>query len=213
MNNSFLQLMLVTNKHNIPTDAYLQFVEACLKAGVTSVQLREKSLQLKQFLQFGQSLKYLLDSYNVPLIVNDQLEACIKLKANGIHLGQSDTPITTARAALGPDKIIGLSVNTITEAQNAQTYSQSIDYIGVGPIFPTNNKPNVQTVWGLTGLTQVALLSSLPIVAIGGIDTDNAASVMRAGATGIAAIGLFHNAQDPFLITKNLITIITKANQ
>lgn len=164
----------------------------------------------EELFQFGKSLKYLLDLYNIPLIVNDDVDLCVKLKAYGVHLGQSDTKITKARFALGSNKIIGLSVNTIEQIQNVET--QFADYIGIGAIFSTNNKPDVEMIWGVNGLNMASLVSSLPIVAIGGIDESNASTVMNAGADGIAAIGAFHNAKDPFLATKNLIKIIKEAN-
>ena len=210
MKENFWQLTLLTNKGNIPTAPYLEFIEVCLKAGITCVQLREKSLPGEDLLDFGSSLKRLLDLYNVPLIVNDDVDLCIKLSAFGVHLGQSDTASKKARSALGTDKIIGLSVNTIEQIQNSLTLP--IDYIGVGAIFPTHNKPDVETIWGLSGLKQASLVASRPIVAIGGIDESNAFSVINSGANGIAAIGAFHQAADPFLTTKNLIKIINEAN-
>ena len=210
MKENFWQLTLVTNKGNTPTAPYLEFIEVCLKAGITCVQLREKSLLHEDLWDFGSSLKRLLDLYNVPLIVNDDIDLCIKLCAFGVHLGQSDTEVTKARSTLGPDKIIGLSVNTIEQIQNSLTLP--IDYIGVGAIFPTHNKPDVGTIWGLSGLNQASLVSSHHIVAIGGIDESNAFSVINSGADGIAAIGAFHDSKDPFLTTKNLIKIIKEAN-
>jgi thiamine-phosphate pyrophosphorylase len=210
MKENFWQLTLVTNKGNTPTAPYLECIEVCLKAGITCVQLREKSLPGEDLLDFGSSLKRLMDLYNVPLIVNDDVDLCIKLSAFGVHLGQSDTEVTKARSALGTDKIIGLSVNTIEQIQNSLTIP--IDYIGVGAIFPTHNKPDVETIWGLSGLKQASLVASRPIVAIGGIDESNTFSVINSGADGVAAIDAFHQAADPFLTTKNLIKIINEAN-
>lgn len=210
MKENFWQLTLVTNKGSAPAAPYLEFIKVCLKAGITCVQLREKSLPQEELLHFGSSLKRLLDLYNIPLIVNDDIDLCIKLSAFGVHLGQSDTEVTKARSALGADRIIGLSVNTIKQIQNSLTLP--IDYIGVGAIFPTHNKPDVETIWGLSGLSQASLVSSRPIVAIGGIDESNTFSVINSGADGIAAIGAFHQAADPFLTTKNLIKIIDGAN-
>ncbi len=210
MKEDFWQLTLVTNKGNTSTVPYLEFIEVCVKAGITCVQLREKSLPHEELFHFGDALKHLLDLYNVPLIVNDDIDLCIKLGALGVHLGQSDTVVTKARSALGANTIIGLSVNTIEQIQNSLT--QPLDYIGVGAIFPTNNKPDVERVWGLSGLNQASFISSCPIVAIGGIDESNAFSVMNSGADGIAAIGAFHDSKDPFLTTKNLVKTIKEAN-
>lgn len=209
MKERFHLLTLVTNKGNAPTEPYLQFIKACVKAGVTCVQLREKSLSHKELFQFGFSLKCLLDKSEIPLIINDDVDLCIKLDASGVHLGQSDTEIRKARSILGLNKIIGLSVNTIQQVQNSN--KQPIDYIGVGAIFPTNNKPDIETIWGLDGLKKTSLIASHPIMTIGGIDENNALSVINGGASGIAAIGAFHNAKDPFLATQNLIKIIKEA--
>jgi thiamine-phosphate pyrophosphorylase len=210
MKENFWLLTLVTNKGNTSTASYLEFIEVCLKAGITCVQLREKSLPNEELFHFGSLLKRILDLYNIPLIVNDDIDLCIKLRAFGIHLGQSDTAITQARSALGASKIIGSSINTIEQIQSSLTLA--VDYIGVGAIFPTNNKPDVETIWGLSGLNQASLVSSLPIVAIGGIDESNAFSVINSGADGIAAIGAFHYSKDPFLTTNNLIKIIKEVN-
>lgn len=210
MKKDFWQLTLVTNKGRTPTSSYLEFIEACIKAGITCIQLREKSLSHNELLHFGRTLKHLLDSYNIPLIINDNVDLCIKLDASGIHLGQSDGDVVQARSTLGSNKIIGLSVNTIEQIQNS--LMQPIDYIGVGAIFPTRNKANIETMWGLEGLQQASLISSHPIVAIGGIDDNNALSVMKAGADGIAAIGAFHEAKDPILVTQMLIKIIKEAH-
>ncbi len=206
---NFYSLILVTNKGTQPLERYLNFIAKCAKGGITSVQLREKTLTPKELEHFSFKLKNLLDIYQIPLIVNDNIELSAKLNANGVHLGQSDTSITKARAILGPNKIIGLSVNTIEQVQNSN--NQPVDYIGVGTIFPTNNKNDVQTIWGLDNLKQASLIASHPIVAIGGIDQTNAASVIANGADGIAAIGAFHSIKDPFAASQNLIQIIKNA--
>lgn len=210
MKANFLKLTLVTNKENTPVDRYLEFAEACLKAQITCVQLREKSLEHDALLDFGRSLKALLDRYNVPLIVNDDVELCLELGAMGVHLGQSDTAVLEARSILGKNKVIGLTVNNIKQIQEAN--SLPIDYIGLGAIFPTQNKPNIETIWGIDGLQEASRISSHPIVAIGGIDTSNALSVIQAGAHGIAAIGAFHASQDPFETTTHLVNTIKEAN-
>ena len=168
----------------------------CLKAGITCVQLREKSSPGEDLMDFGSSLKRLLDLYNVPLIVNDDIDLCIKLSAFGIHLGQSDTEVTEARSAIGTDKIIGLSVKY--NRTNSKLSNSPHRLYRSWCNFPTHNKPDVETIWGLSGLRQAYLVSSHPIVAIGGIDESNTFSVINSGADGIAAIGAFHQAADPF---------------
>jgi thiamine-phosphate pyrophosphorylase len=210
MPKKFHLLTLVTHKGSAPEKPYLEFIQTCVKAGVTCVQLREKNLSSEALLHFGRSLKNLLDAYSVPLIINDDVDLCVKLDAAGVHLGQSDAPIQKARAILGDRKIIGLSVNTLEQVQASS--QQPIDYIGVGAIFPTHHKPNVETFWGLDGLKKVKTIAKNPIIAIGGIDHHNALSVMNAGASGIAAIGAFHHAKDPSLEAEDLMKIINKTH-
>lgn len=208
MNDSIWKLILVTNQLNASLEDYLDFVMTCVEAGVTSLQLREKNRPYSDVLNLGKSLKQRLDSLHIPLIINDNLDLCLELDAAGVHLGQSDGDIVTARAKLGPHKIIGLSVNT--PAQVACANHLPVNYIGIGAIFPTQNKPDVETLWGLSGLKRAAAISAHPIVAIGGIEENNAHEVMHCGASGIAAIGAFHNAPHPRSATRNLRKIVER---
>ncbi|KTD64602.1 thiamine phosphate synthase [Legionella shakespearei] len=209
MNTPFLHLTLVTDKKNTSIPSYLELIQQCIKGGITCVQLREKLIPYEELLFFGRALKSILDKNHIPLIINDHVDLCIELDAAGVHLGQNDGDPIKARALLGPDKIIGISTNTITQVIKANALP--IDYLGVGAIFPTENKPDVQTIWGLDGLKQAAQISAHPLVAIGGINENNAQSVIRSGANGIAAIGTFHGAKDPRQITSNLLTTINQA--
>ncbi|CAM0117806.1 thiamine phosphate synthase [Rhabdochlamydiaceae symbiont of Dictyostelium giganteum] len=200
------RLMLITNKGGSSTSSYLELIESYVKSGVTSVQLREKSLSKEELLSFGTSLKNLLDLYHIPLIINDHIDLCLKLNASGVHLGQSDEEILRARAILGPDKIIGLSVNTVVQVKEANLLPLS--YIGVGAIFPTISKLNVETIWGLKGLREVAAIALHPIVALGGINESNAHSVICSGAFGIAAIRAFHHTVSPHQTATQLMNNI-----
>src|SRR3989338_7366763 len=195
-------LTLVTNKKDLPTQAYLELIEGCVKAGVSCVQLREKSLNYKELLSFGRSLKELLDSKNIPLIINDHLDLCLDLDASGVHLGQGDGDPVKARSMLGPDKIIGLTVNTMTQVENSNALP--IDYIGLGAIFPTKNKPDIENIWGLEGLKKASLSAAHPIIAIGGIDHSNVLSVLNSGAEGVAAIAALHPPADPMLLAQQM---------
>jgi thiamine-phosphate pyrophosphorylase len=206
MNDHFFKLTLVTNKKNNAIEEYLDFVSLCAKSGITAVQLREKSLEFNDLLVFGQQLQSVLKPYSIPLIVNDNIELAYQLDAEGVHLGQSDGDVLNARKKLGKNKIIGLTIDNPAQLQVANKLP--IDYVGVGAIFPTNNKSNVATIWGCEGLEKIAPISKHPIIAIGGIDETNAVFVIKAGAHGIAAISAFHDAQDPILATKILRNII-----
>lgn len=207
---NFYKLTLVTNKNRQPIEPYLEFILTCIKAGITSVQLREKNLSKKDLLSFGHCVKELLDPFNIPLIINDHVNICLELNAAGVHLGQLDEDIISARQILGPEKIIGLSVNTMGQIQHANNLP--IDYIGLGAIFRTQSKLNIETIWELSGLKVAVAISSHPIIAIGGINVDNVYAVMKSGASGVAAIGAFHDAADPYMTTQNLITTINKVH-
>lgn len=204
--DQYSKLMLVTNKQDRPLETYLDFIEICAKSGITSVQLREKTLSDSALFEFGLALKSRLDPYHIPLIVNDNVQLAHELDAAGVHLGQTDGDILKARQVLGSSKIIGLSVDTEKQLCSANNYP--IDYIGVGSIFPTKNKKDVATYWKLNGLRKLAQFNHYPIVAIGGINLNNALSVMQVGAAGIAAIGVFHDTDNPSKTTKALRQIV-----
>jgi thiamine-phosphate pyrophosphorylase len=205
-NELFYKLMLVTNRQKTPIDDYLEFIKTCSKAGITSVQLREKNQTPEALLEFGKKLKHILDPLQIPLIVNDNIELALKLNASGVHLGQTDGDPELARALLGPNKIIGVSIDT--EENLIRANQLPIDYVGIGAIFPTANKHNVATIWGTQGLSQLSSRSKHPIIGIGGINESNAAEILSSGACGIAVIGALHDAEDPTITTQNLRHII-----
>ncbi|MCE2992681.1 MAG: thiamine phosphate synthase [Alphaproteobacteria bacterium] len=198
-------LTLVTNKGTKSLANYLQFVKNCIDAGITCVQLREKSYSYEELLCFGRQLKNLLDAYNIPLIINDHVSLCTELDAAGIHLGQSDQDPREARVLLGSHKIIGLSIDNLQQAFLANDLP--IDYIGVGAIFYTHSKTDIKTFWGLDGLEKVSSITHHPIIAIGGINLENALSIMYSGASGIAAISAFHDTNHPEISIRKLATI------
>lgn len=206
MNNPFYKLMLVTNRQNTPLNDYLLFIKRCANAGITAVQLREKQQPYDSLLMFGQALKRMLDPLHIPLIINDNLQLALELDASGVHLGQTDGDPELARIALGANKIIGVSIDSPENLIKANRLP--LDYVGIGAIFPTANKPNINTLWGLQGLQTLAPNSKHPIIGIGGINENNAADVMLSGAHGIAVIGALHDAEDPGRASQNLCDII-----
>lgn len=202
MSHSCLKLTLVTNQNKTPVSNYLEFIKACAEAGVTAVQLRDKQSSYQDCLAFGQALKDILTPFSIPLIINDNIDLAIALDAEGVHLGQTDGCPITARQRLGSQKIIGISIDSV---ENLLTANQlPIDYVGVGAIFPTNNKNNVATLWGLEGLSHLSSISKHPIIAIGGINESNAEDVMCSGAQGIAVIGAIHDSVCPTDTVKKL---------
>ena len=208
LSNEFYKLMLVTNRQQMPLDDYLPFIKTCASAGITSVQLREKHQTREALLSFGEKLKAILDPLHIPLIINDDIELALQLNASGVHLGQTDGDPELARKRLGPDKIIGVSIDTENNLFKANQLP--IDYVGIGAIYPTTNKSNVTTIWGTCGLKQLSRESKHPIIGIGGINADNASEVLSSGACGTAVIAALHDADVAHLATQHLRHIIDK---
>lgn len=198
--------MLVTHRQHSHLDDYLRFIKTCAHSGITSVQLREKHQPPEIVLRFGQKLKAILDPLQIPLIINDDVELALQLNASGVHLGQTDGNPLLARTLLGPDKIIGVSIDTVDNLLKANQLP--IDYVGIGAIYPTAHKQNVTTIWGTQGLQQLSAKSKHPVIGIGGINESNALKVISSGACGIAVIGALHDVEHPNLATNNLRHII-----
>ncbi|MDA3916555.1 MAG: thiamine phosphate synthase [Deltaproteobacteria bacterium] len=183
--------------HNLET-----VVSETIRAGICLVQLREKNIDTRSFLNRALAMKAILAPFSVPLIINDRVDIALASGANGVHIGQSDMPYEAARRLLGPDAIIGLSVETWEDVTTAQDLS--VNYIGVSPIFSTPTKTDTKEPWGIAGLEKIKAYSRHPLVAIGGINLSNAARVIRAGADSIAVISAICSAEDPFEATHRL---------
>jgi thiamine-phosphate pyrophosphorylase len=204
MNMRALKLCLVTNKKNIPFDVYRSFVLKAVQGGVTSVQLREKTTNLDEFEQMARQLQSILKRLNVPLIINDHVEIAKRVDASGIHLGQSDISPMIARQILGPDKWIGLSIETEDQLEIANQLT-CIDYVAASAVFPSKTKPDCTTVWGIHGLRRLTELSKHPVMAIGGITHANIDLIIDSGASGAAVVGAIHDASCPRAAAKKLI--------
>lgn len=163
--------------------------------GATMVQLREKNASSREFLALTRLLARELHRRGVPLIVDDRADIALAGGAAGLHVGQSDLPPEDARALMGPDAIIGLSVENMAQLEAAQTLD--VDYLGVSPIWSTPTKTDTAPPWGLDGLADARQKSRLPLVAIGGIHAGNAADVIAAGADGLAVVSEICSAPDP----------------
>jgi thiamine-phosphate pyrophosphorylase len=170
-------------------------VEQAVKGGVTMVQLREKDCPTLDFVNLAILLKNLLVSYHIPLIINDRLDIALASDADGLHIGQQDMPYPIARRILGKDRIIGVSVENVDQAKEAE--KSDMDYIGLSPIFLTGTKPELANALGLEGIRKIASFSKHCMVAIGGINAENAAEVLKAGATGLAVVSAIVSADDP----------------
>lgn len=186
------KLTLVTQKGSTDSVEYLDFIARCLEAGVDAVQLREKALSPAELYEFGHQLRAITRRYQRTLIINDHLDLALALQADGLHLGQSDGDVIEARKRLGTGRILGLSINSLSQLQAAN--SLDLDYVGIGAVFATTSKTDVQRHWGLSGLKEAVALSRHPAIAIGGINSANAEAVLAAGAKGLAAIAALHQA-------------------
>ena len=142
----YYKLILITQKLNKDFCEYASFLKICIQNGVTCVQLREKSLDNKSLLCLALKIKKFLYPFKIPFIINDNIELALHINADGLHLGQEDGSVFYARKLLGPNKILGLTVNSFEQIEKANDFP--IDYIGVGAIFYTKNKPNIQKIWG-----------------------------------------------------------------
>ncbi|EKO3959534.1 thiamine phosphate synthase [Vibrio fluvialis] len=170
-------------------------VKQAIAGGVSLVQVREKQGDVRTFIERAAAVKAVLSGSGVPLIINDRVDVALAVDADGVHLGQSDMPATLARQLLGPDKLIGLSVEN--EQQFEQAQSLPGDYLGLSAIFATPTKTNTVKHWGLDGLNWAMARSRLPMVAIGGLNTSNIGAVAQTGVQGIALVSAISHARDP----------------
>lgn len=208
--SKLLQVYFIMGSNNCQKDP-LQVMKEALDGGVTLFQFREKgegALKGKERLQFAKKLQMLCKEYGVPFIVNDDVELAVELDADGVHVGQDDEGITVVREKMG-DKIVGVSAHTIEEARFA--LENGADYLGVGPIFPTNTKKDTKVVQGTNGLRHFRDEGiKVPIVGIGGITIENAASVIEAGADGVSVISAISLADSAYESTKKLAQQVKK---
>lgn len=196
-----LGLYLVTDRALCLGRPLAEVVARAVAGGVSVVQLREKHAGTREFVELGRALLALLAPSGVPLIINDRLDVALAIGAQGAHLGQGDMPVAEARRLLGPDALIGLSVETLDQLRAAETLPPGmVDYYGLSPIFLTATKTDAGPGWGLAGLAQaraeVDAGTKRPLVAIGGIGPGNAASVLRCGASGLAVVSAICSAPD-----------------
>lgn len=188
-----LQLYAITDRHWLNGRSLYEVVKESLDGGVTFLQLREKQLDEDHFLEEAKKLQGLCSEYNVPFIINDNVEIALAINADGVHIGQSDMAMKEAREKLGPDKIIGVSAHTKEEALLAQ--AQGADYLGVGAVFPTSSKDDAESVSYET-LKEICDVVSIPVVAIGGITKDNLHQLSGSGISGISVISAIYAQPD-----------------
>ena len=182
-------------------------VEEALEGGATFLQIREKNMPPEELIALAKEVKEITDQYHVPYVVNDEVEIAKIIDADGVHIGQSDKALVEARKILGPDKIIGVSAQTVEQAMEAE--KNGADYLGVGSVFTTSTKLDADDV-SLETLRAICDAVSIPVVAIGGINKDNILDLIGTNVDGVAVVSAIFAARD---IKKNTSELLKIAKQ
>lgn len=204
-------LYLVTDPALTRGRSVLEIVRAAVTGSATLVQLREKDATTREFITKALELRKFLNDAGVPLIINDRVDVALAARADGVHLGADDMPYQMARELLGPDAIIGMSVQSVEEAVAASSVGP--DYIAVSPVFATGTKPDHAPPLELGGLRDIRRRVSNRLIAIGGITAENAADVIAAGADGIAVVTALTMADDPAVAARDLLNEIARGRE
>ena len=197
-----LRLCLVTDRGLARGRSQIDIALAAVAGGATMIQLREKDLATRAFIAEARALRDRLAPLGVPLIINDRADVALAVDADGLHVGQDDMPYATARALLGPGKVIGLSITALDQLDAGD--ARAADYLGIGPIFAQATKADAAAPLGLDGLSAARRLTDRPLMAIGGIHAGNAGDLRRAGADGLAVVSAIVAADDPGLATREI---------
>ena len=203
MNNIDLSLYLVTDNSD-DVDRFLNTIEEAIKGGVTVVQIREKTADTLDFYNLALKVKEITTKYDVPLIINDRVDVALAIDADGVHVGQSDMPCDVTRRLMGPDKILGVSAATVEEAKKAE--SDGADYIGTGAVFPTATKDDADSVTK-EELVEIVKSINIPVVAIGGINLDNASQLVDTGIAGLSVVSAIMSSDNPKKSSEELLNI------
>ena len=203
MNREALRLYLVTNRYQDSLKSFLEKIETACRSGVTIVQLREKNLTTNQYYQLAKQVKEITDAYQVPLIIDDRLDVCLAVDAAGLHIGDDELPVSVARQVLGPDKILGVTAKTIKRALEAE--EGGANYLGTGAIFPTTTKENAPITL-ISTLKTICQRVAIPVVAIGGLTSENIDQLMGTGIAGVAVVRDLMQAEDIEAKTQAFLT-------
>ena len=203
MNREALRLYLVTNRYQDSLESFLEKVEIACHSGVTLVQLREKNLTTNQYYKLAKQVKEITDAYQVPLIIDDRLDVCLAVDAAGLHIGDDELPVSVARQVLGPDKILGVTAKTVKRALEAE--EGGADYLGTGAIFPTTTKENAPITL-ISTLKTICQRVAIPVVAIGGLTSENIDQLVGTGIAGVAVVRDLMQAEDIEAKTQAFLT-------
>ena len=203
MNREAFRLYLVTNRYQDSLESFLEKVETACRSGVTIIQLREKNLTTNQYYQLAKQVKEITDAYQVPLIIDDRLDVCLAVDAAGLHIGDDELPVSVARKVLGPEKILGVTAKTVKRALEAET--SGADYLGTGAIFPTTTKENAPITL-ISTLKIICQTVAIPVVAIGGLTSENIDQLIGTGIAGVAVVRDLMQAEDIEAKTQAFLT-------
>ena len=203
MNREALRLYLVTNRYQDSLENFLRKVETTCRSGVTIIQLREKNLTTNQYYQLAKQVKEITDAYQVPLIIDDRLDICLAVDAAGLHIGDDELPVSVARKVLGPEKILGVTAKTVKRALEAE--EGGADYLGTGAIFPTTTKENAPITL-ISTLKTICQTVAIPVVAIGGLTSENIDQLVDTGIAGVAVVRDLMQAEDIEAKTQAFLT-------
>lgn len=193
MNRESLRLYLVTNRYQDSLESFLKKVETACRSGVTIIQLREKNLTTNQYYHLAKQVKKITDAYQVPLIIDDRLDVCLAVDAAGLHIGDDELPVSVARQVLGPEKILGVTAKTVKRALEAE--EGGANYLGTGAIFPTTTKENAPITL-ISTLKTICQRVAIPVVAIGGLTSENIEQLIGTGIAGVAVVRDLMLAED-----------------
>ena len=203
MNRESLKLYLVTNRYQDSLESFLEKVEMACRSGVTIIQLREKNLTTNQYYQLAKQVKEITDAYQIPLIIDDRLDICLAVDAAGLHIGDDELPVSVARKVLGPEKILGVTAKTVKRALEAE--EGGADYLGTGAIFPTTTKENAPITL-ISTLKTICQTVAIPVVAIGGLTSENIDQLIGTGIAGVAVVRDLMQAEDIEAKTQAFLT-------
>ena len=203
MNREALRLYLVTNRYQDSLQSFLEKIETACRSGVTIVQLREKNLTTNQYYQLAKQVKEITDAYQVPLIIDDRLDVCIAVDAAGLHIGDDELPVSVVRQVLGPEKILGVTAKTVKRALEAE--EGGANYLGTGAIFPTTTKENAPITL-ISTLKTICQRVAIPVVAIGGLTSENIDQLVGTGIAGVAVVRDLMQAEDIEAKTQAFLT-------
>lgn len=204
-------LYLVTDRGLARGRSNLEIVTAAVIGGATVVQLREKECSTLEFIEQALSIKAFLKTRHIPLIINDRVDVAQAVEADGVHLGQTDMPLDTAKDILGDTMIIGISAECLEDAITAE--KGGADYLGISPIYATPTKNDTAPALGLEGLRKIRKAVRLPLVGIGGLNRNNADEVIRNGADGVAVVSAIVAADNPEVAARELKKLINEAQR